>query len=88
MEKGHEPSRAKPSQAENLSARAMAPASSAQTHHYYITYTTHLTLNTASIKKKIRVALYKFEQVETFDQNGLVFEVCMTIEESRQLNLF
>ena len=30
-EKGHEPS-----QAENLSARAMGPASSAQTHHYYI----------------------------------------------------
>ena len=39
-------------------------------------------------KKENSRCTYKFEQVETFDQNGLVFEVCMTIEESRQLNLF
>ena len=37
MEKGHEPS-----QDENLSARALARASSARTHHYYLPTTLSL----------------------------------------------
>ena len=37
-EKGQEPSRAEPSRAENPSAQAMARASSARAHHYYIAF--------------------------------------------------
>ena len=62
-EKGHDSSRT-----ENFSARAMAPASSAQTHHYYI-YNPFNTKHSKHKKENSRCT-YKFEQVETFDQNG------------------